>query len=144
MQLFRCNKSEKLRSFGSFLARSLVSVTICAVATACATSNYMGVSLAPGAAPAEVQRLAARAQSGDKYAQLELGERFEMGQGVAADRGRAIRLYRMAAGDSGGTKWVYSPPVGSEAHGRVIPVDRRPRATGLAEARRRLALLNAQ
>jgi hypothetical protein len=86
--LFRCNKSEKLRSFGSFVAKSFVFATIFTVATACASSNYMGISLAPGAAPTDVQHLAARAQAGDKQAQLELGERFEEGRGVPTDRGR--------------------------------------------------------
>jgi hypothetical protein len=137
LQLFRCNKSEKLRSFGSFMAKSFVSVAICAVATACASSNYMGISLAPGAAPTDVQRLAAGAQAGDKHAQLELGERFEAGQGVPADRSRAIRLYRMAASDSGGTLWVYSPSPGGGAPARVIAIDRGLEKSGLPEARDR-------
>lgn len=136
--MFRCNKSEKLRSFGSLVAQGLASVTICAIATACASSNYMGVSLAPGAAPTDVQRLAARAQAGDKQAQLELGERFEEGHGVRADRARAMRLYRMAAADSGGPMWVYSPSSGVGTGGRVISVDHHSKQPGLSEAKRRL------
>lgn len=136
--MFRCNKSEKLRSFGSFVAKSFVFATIFTVATACASSNYMGISLAPGAAPTDVQHLAARAQAGDKQAQLELGERFEEGRGVPTDRGRAIRLYRMAASDSGGAMWVYSPSSGVGTGGRVISVDHHSKQPGLSEAKRRL------
>lgn len=140
--MFRCNKSEKLRSFGSFVAKSFVFATIFTVATACASSNYMGISLAPGAAPTDVQRLAARARAGDKQAQLELGERFEAGDEVPADRRRAIRLYRMAASDSGGPLWVYSPPVGGEARGRVIAVQRESYRSGLPAAKGRLSSLS--
>jgi len=102
------------------------------------SSSYMGLSLAPGAVSTDVQALALRASQGDKLAALELGKRFEAGDGVPRDRVRAIRLYRVAASDSGGTLWVYAPSPGGSASGRVIPVDRGPRVAGLAEARRKL------
>lgn len=85
--------------------------------------------------------LAAQAQSGDKHAQLELGKRFESGRGVERDLGKAQKLYRLAASDSGGTIWIYSPAVGNGTKGRVIPVNSGPKRVGLAEAKRLLAKL---
>lgn len=105
----------------------------------CSSNSYMGIALAPGAAPFEVQQLARRAQGGDKQAQLALGIRYEEGDGVAPDQRQAMRLYRQAARDSGGTLWVYAPSPGNGAPARVIPVDRGPRQSGLAEAKLRLA-----
>jgi len=60
-----------------------------------------------------LSQLASEAQRGSKQAQLELGIRFEEGRGVALDMGKARKLYAQAASDSGGTIWVYSPPVGN-------------------------------
>lgn len=54
------------------------------------------------------------------------------------DIGKARTLYRLASTDSGGTMWVYSPPVGNGTSGRVIPMDRGPVQPGLREARARL------
>ena len=107
----------------------------------CATQRYMGVSLKPGGADPEVQALAARASTGDKQAQLDLGIRFEEGSGVARDLDTAKKLYRQAASDSGGTIWVYTPPVGNGTSGRVVPMDIQPRNTGLRNARSRLVAL---
>jgi hypothetical protein len=144
LQLFRYRKSEKLHSSRSFMAKSFIFATICTVVPACASSNYMGISLAPGAAPADVQRLAARAQSGDKQAQLELGERFEGGQGVLADRERAIRLYRMAVSDDGGTRWIYSPSPGGGALPRVVAFTKGPAQAGLLEAKEKFRILGRE
>jgi len=83
-------------------------------------------------------QLASAAQGGNKEAQLELGIRFEEGRGVAPDMGKARKLYAKAASDSGGTIWVYSPPVGNGTKGRTIPVNMGPKRMGLAEAKLRL------
>ena len=107
--------------------------------SACSSTRYMGISLQPGAADSTLQHLAARAQAGDKQAQLDLGIRFEEGSGVVQSREHAMHLYRQAASDSGGTMWIYSPPVGDGLPGRVIPIDRRVSQRGLSEARCRLA-----
>ena len=82
--------------------------------------------------------LASKAQGGSKQAQLELGIRFEEGRGVERDVSKARKLYESAASDSGGTIWVYSPPVGNGTSGRTIPVNTGPKRSGLAEAKRRL------
>ena len=106
-----------------------------------APSRYMGIDIASTSADverADLQSLASRAQSGDKQAQLELGIRFEEGRGVTRDLKKARKLYAKAATSSGGTIWVYSPPVGNGTSGRVIPVNAGPRQHGLAEAKRRL------
>jgi TPR repeat protein len=104
----------------------------------CAAAAFAGISLAPGAADPALQQLARRAQSGDKQAQLELGIAYEEGRGVPVDLARAERLYRMAASDSGGTIYVYTPPVGRHGQGRVVPVSRGVGQPGLAEAKARL------
>jgi hypothetical protein len=85
--------------------------------------------------------LARMAQGGNKYAQLELGIRFEEGRGVERDLGRARKQCRLAASDSGGRIWVYSPPVGNGTKGRVIPVDAGARQVGLVAARVRLKVM---
>jgi len=115
----------------------MASVLLVLAAGGCASHEYMGISLKPGEASPGLQSLAHQAQVGDKYAQLLLGIRFEEGLGLPADRKRACKLYGQAAADSGGKIWVYSPPVGKEAQGRVIPADLGPRQSGLLEARTR-------
>jgi hypothetical protein len=117
----------------------------CALA-GCATNSYMGIPLdAPVASGRDMvlRNLAARAKAGDKQAQLELGIAFEEGRGVPQDLGKAEKLYRLAASDSGGTMWVYSPPVRNGGNGRVISMDRGPVESGLAEASRRLTAMHA-
>jgi hypothetical protein len=109
--------------------------------TGCAANSYAGISLAPGAADPELQELARRAQAGDQHAQLELGIRYEEGLGVPVEFERADRLYRLAARDSGGTIYVYTPPVGERGQGRVIPLKKETQRRGLAEARSRLLSL---
>ena len=84
--------------------------------------------------------LAQRASIGDKYAQLELGIRFEEGRGVERDLKKARKLFGKAASDSGGTTQVYLPPV-DRAPGRLYPVYKGPLRKGLAEAKRRLLKL---
>lgn len=112
------------------------------IATCSGSGQYMGISPTSPTVPADVRDLAIRAQTGDKQAQLELRIAFEKGRGVAQDIGKARTLYRLAATDSGGTMWVYSPPVGKGTSGRVIPIDRGPVRTGLQEARARLEALD--
>jgi len=85
--------------------------------------------------------LASEAQRGSKQAQLELGIRFEEGRGVERDLDKARKLYAQAASDSGGTIWVYSPSVGNGTKGRMIPVNAGPKRSGLAEAKKRLGML---
>ena|GEM_PF-1352334 len=85
--------------------------------------------------------LASEAQRESKQAQLELGIRFEEGRGVERDLDKARKLYAQAASDSGGTIWVYSPSVGNGTKGRMIPVNAGPKRSGLAEAKKRLGML---
>ncbi|MDQ8757647.1 hypothetical protein RCO27_15565 [Sphingosinicella sp. LHD-64] len=125
------------RSFGAAFA-ALTLLCAAPLLGACAANSYAGIPFAAGAAAPELQGLAMRAQAGDKQAQLELGIRYEEGRGVPVDLRRAERLYRMAASDSGGTMYVYSPPVGQNGRGQVVPINSGPRQIGLAEARRRL------
>lgn len=92
-------------------------------------------------AGAELQRLARRAQDGDKYAQFELGTVFEEGRDLPRDEQRAAVLYRLAARGRGGRLWVYSPPIRKGSSGRLIPIDTGTVKRGLPEAARRLNLL---
>ena len=108
----------------------------------CASSSYMGIPLVQGGAEPELQQLVQRARSGDKQAQLELGIAFEEGVGIERDLEKARALYRLAATDSSGQIWVYSPSVGNDTSGRVIPISVGPKLDGLPEAKRRLALLD--
>lgn len=108
---------------------------------ACASHEYMGISLKPSVMAPELRDLAQRASGGNKQAQLELGIRYEEGQGLPVDLERARKLYTMAASDNGGTMWIYSPPVRNGAKGRVVPIDRGIMQPGLIEARQRLDAL---
>jgi hypothetical protein len=109
------------------------------VLSACAApSSYMGISLTPGTAASGLQALALRAQSGDKQAQLDLGVAYEEGRGVGVDLKRAEKLYRMAATTTGGTIYVYQPPVKPGAVGMMVQMDIGPVVHGLEAAQARL------
>ena len=123
----------------------LMIATLTTMLSACAVpTQYMGISLTPGAASPALQGVAEQALSGNKAAQLALGIAYEEGQGVAVDLKRARTLYRLAAANSGGTIYVYQPPVRKGGRGGVIPVNLGPVVAGLAEARARLAALKAR
>lgn len=107
----------------------------------CAASSYAGIPFAAGTADPELQTLAMRAQAGGKHAQLELGIRYEEGRGVPINLRRAERLYRMAASEDRGPIYVYSPPVGSNGRGQIVPVNTGSRQAGLDAARIRLRRL---
>jgi|GEM_PF-1572490 len=109
----------------------------------CAVTSYAGIPLAEGAADPELQSLARRARGGDRFAQLDLGIRYEEGISVPVSLRRAERLYAKAAANSGGPMWVYSPPVGREKQGTVFQVDRG-MSHGLREAQERLERLRAR
>ncbi len=109
----------------------------------CVRDSYAGISLKPGGAPADLQRLAERALTGDKQAQLELGERYEEGRGVIPDRKRARHLYGLAATTTGGTIYVYVPPAKKGGNGYTMPVSMGPVVQGLAEAKARLRALRS-
>jgi hypothetical protein len=98
----------------------------------------MGISFAPGAVASNLQDLAWRAQAGDKQAQLDLGIAYEEGFGVPVDLKRAEGLYRMASLDSGGTIYVYQPPVRKGGRSGMVPVDTGPIVKGLGAAKVRL------
>ena len=113
------------------------------LAACSAPASYMGLDLRtpPGNRGIEqIQRLARTAQAGSKAAQLELGRMFEDGNGVPEDADRACRLYEAAGATTGGTIYVYSPPVGKGGSGRVIPITT-PVVQGLPVARERLQSL---
>lgn len=104
-------------------------------------SSYLGIPLGLGQADIELQQLASLARMGDKHAQLQLGIRFEEGRSVVRDLSKAHNLYSLAASDSGGPVWVYTPAVGNGTKGRMVSINRGPRQAGLVEARARLAAL---
>lgn len=106
-------------------------------AVAACGGRYMGLDVSR--LDRDTELLVQRAQLGDKQAQFELGQRFAAGDGVPQDCAKARKLTRRAASATGGTLWVYSPPVTNGGQGRVIPVDRGPVQPGLAAAGNSLA-----
>ena len=117
--------------------RAAVRLVLALAVSACATPRrYMGLDLATADAPLRATALAAR--GGDKAAQFRLARWLETGAGIAPDRDRACQLYRLAAASSGGTMYIYSPPVRRGGAGRVIPVSI-PVNPGLPEAAERAA-----
>jgi hypothetical protein len=127
-------------AWGALATTILASVALAACA---APTSYMGISFVSGAAASDLQDLARRAKAGDKQAQLDLGIAYEEGRGLSKDFERARRLYRMAATNSGGTIYVYVPPVNKGGRGTVIPVDKGPVLVGLKAAKERLARENS-
>lgn len=108
-----------------------------------APTSYMGVDLRRepvNVADVILRDLARRAAAGDKAAQLALARRSEAGDGVPVDLDRACRLYASAAATTGGTIYVYQPPVSKGGAGRVMPITT-PVSPGLSAARERLETL---
>ena len=103
----------------------------------------MGIALASASADASLRLLAAHAASGDKFAQFELGMRFEDGRGVMRDLAKARKLYRLAASPSGGPLWSYVPPAAKGQRGQIMHVDGGPRFAGLKQAKDRLDSLQS-
>lgn len=126
------------------MRRIVIAALAAALLTGCVSHGFAGIPFAPGTADSALQQLARAAQAGDKPAQLELGIRYEEGRGVPVDLPRAERLYALAAASSGGTIYVYSPPVGQAKYGTVIPINSGPVAPGLMSARERLRALRAR
>lgn len=93
--------SRKPYVFHSSLALALLS-------GGCATNQYMGISLKPGDGDPVAQALAAKAQSGDKQSQYELGRWFEDSTDPNGLK-KAIKLYRIAAIPRGGIRLLYLP-----------------------------------
>lgn len=121
--------------------RKTLAILVCASFSlpSCASvlqSNDLGID--SKSLPSALQRLHSRAQSGDKSAQFELGEYFADGTLLAKDCKTARRLWRLAAMETGGTLWVYSPPVGNGTNGRTIPINRGPKVSGLVSAKEAL------
>jgi hypothetical protein len=94
----------------------------------------MGVSLKPGGADPAVQALAARASTGDKQAQYELGRWFEDSTDANGMK-KAIKLYQIAATPRGGSRMMYTPgPSGVT----TSVVSMRPKIEGNELAQKRL------
>ncbi len=107
-----------------------------ALLSACTTT---GLGISRDDIPNSLQSVYERAQLSDKRAQFELGLAFAEGVEVEQDCAQARKLLRLAAADSGGTLWVYSPPVGNGTQGRVIPINQGPKQSGLKDATALLA-----
>lgn len=93
-------------------------------------------------ATASLPNLQKAADKGFKPAQFELGRRYEEGDGVARDIARARKWYKRAARDSVSRNFVYSGPVGSEQHGRVIEIGRPKVQPGILAASLRLRAIS--
>jgi TPR repeat protein len=102
----------------------------------------MGCVTAPNclARRSEVEVLECQASLGDKLAQLHLGERLEMGVGVAPDPARAARLYRAASSFTSGMNYIYLAGVNGKP-GTVLPLRTGADKPGLTEAQYRLGLM---
>jgi hypothetical protein len=131
-----------IRPARSKLVPGCASLLVSVGLSACgAPASYFGIPLNTRTDDAELQSLAERARGGDKHAQLELGRRYEEGRGVRADRGRALKLYRKAAADRGGTQLIYIPSSRPGGRAMTVPVSSGPRSAGLPEAAARLLRL---
>lgn len=117
---------------------SLCSVTVALWLSACMDSSYRLAAYTNINASPEVLELIKLARSGDKRAQLELGVRFEEGDGVPISLDQAIRFYRYAANDTGGIRPIFVPGRGLAA--TIVSSGRRVSAEAAARARVRQAI----
>lgn len=87
---------------------------LCGLLSSCAANQAFGIDLTAPSTSEDVKVLARGAQGGDKLAQLQLGKRFEAGQGVPKDLARAGKLYAAAASprDGASIRTFYSPSGG--------------------------------
>lgn len=74
----------------------------------CATQSSAALFDVGTGADADLRALSKRAAAGDKRAQYEMGVRFEEGEGLPWDLGRAERIYRLAASPVGASQ-IYFP-----------------------------------
>lgn len=118
------------------LARIITCCTMLWFTSACAST---GLGISGDALPAELLPTYEQARLGGKQAQFELGVAFAEGDSVERDCSKARRLLGLAAADTGGTIWVYSPPVGNGTRGRVIPINQGPKQPGLKSAKELLS-----
>lgn len=86
----------------------------------CATSSYMGIGFAPGAADPVLQQLAQRARSGEKQAQYSLGEAFEFGSLTSLNLRQACVAYQLAGAFSPKAKLLYARTPGAAVPGLLI------------------------
>lgn len=112
--------------------RPALLLAVISLSLAACSGRYMGLD--GQALDSDIAQIAERARLGNKQAQFDLGLRFANGDGVPKDCERARQLFRTAARASGGTIWVYSPPVTKGGRGQVIPVNSGPVMPGLIEA----------
>jgi len=109
--------------------------------TGCVTTVQPCSSLVDVGASASVKALQCVAAAGDPRASLELGERYERGDGVAMDLSKAERLYLLAAKGNSGMSSLYVPSSTDGRYGTVITTRTGPERTGLPEAWSALAQL---
>ncbi len=129
---------------GKLVAKLSVMILPTLLDACAAPTSYAGIDLRPGLENTQLQATAQRAQYGDKRALLELGIAYEEGRTVPVDLKRARALYRAAASTTGGTIFVYQPPVRKGGAGSVMPVNMGPVVPGLAEAKARLKALEGR
>ncbi len=91
--------------------------------------------------PAIERDFADQACSGNKLAQFTLGYLYETGKGVATDSKKAVKWYRRAARPTRGMSHIDVAPVGTQALGRVTPVQTGPEIPGNPDAEYRLGLM---
>jgi hypothetical protein len=116
----------------------LWSLLICLLLTGCASLGF-GSCAGSAATATSISDLSCWAGKGDKQAQYALGQIYETGSGMPQNLKRARNFYAAAASATPNTIYVYSPPVGSESYGRVIPMTTGTAAPGLEAAKVALA-----
>jgi hypothetical protein len=126
--------------FWRALSAVALAVGLCGPVAGCAADPYAGlVPVAAGADPG-LRALLRRARAGDRQAQLELGERYEQGRGVPADRARACAIYLVPPPPPRTYTWVLTPSARSEGDYVWDPAEDAPRdALAARAARCRLA-----
>uniref|UniRef100_B0T187 Sel1 domain protein repeat-containing protein n=1 Tax=Caulobacter sp. (strain K31) TaxID=366602 RepID=B0T187_CAUSK len=89
----------------------------------------------------QVEVLECRASKGDRVAALDLGRRYEHGDGLPVDWVKAADFYVQAAASEAPRSTLHLPPTSGERRGSLVIMSAGPARDGLPEAKLALASL---
>jgi len=123
------------------MKRSILLIAFVAALGGCSGQTTIGAMFCKSEHPSpEITALMQASCEGDRQASINLGRRFEAGNGVTVDGKLARKFYKVAATGSIGKTSIWVPGAGA-VKGHLLFVNSGPAVAGLAEAQYRLGLL---
>lgn len=121
--------------------RLILVTAITLILPACTTLGTKPADCFRFGAETPFEELQKSACSGAEWAEFELAEAYEYGDGVEQDLKRAVQWYKQAAQTESGETYIYMPPVGGSKYGTVMPITSGTPSLGHAGAQYRLGLM---